>query len=112
MVNPETRKQVLRWGSAFAALLATGALWGGYNTEHGRYWMIKANGSFQFFFWGLASIAAVLWLMVYGAATSQEFARWGSARPVSRRWAWYGAVAVMVALALVVAGLIVSMPIA
>lgn len=103
---------MLPWSAA--ALLALGglSLWGRYDSDHGKYWMTKANGSFHFAHFGQAFLVGVLLLLLYLALSSAWFPRFEARRPAAAVAALHCGLAAVVLLGLIIAWLIVSTPVA
>jgi hypothetical protein len=111
-VKPVERKKILGSGMLGVLLLAMGALSGRERLLHGRHWMTRANGSFQFFHWGLASLAGALFLTLWAWLTSPAFARFADRRPSRARWVREVVRGVLWALALAAIVLLIIMPVA
>jgi hypothetical protein len=109
---PDVRRLIVKAAAAFAVLLALFAAWGAYDSVHGRYWMVKANGSIHCEWCGPAALVTLLWMAAFAFLTSPAPRRLGWLLPVNGRWAEYLVLAVLALWALAILAWLLLMPIA
>jgi hypothetical protein len=99
-------------GLPLVVALALDALRGREQSEHARYWMVRANGDFTFMCRGLASIFVALFVVLFLILTSAAFDRFGQRAPAAASGVRQVIRGIMLFLAIAFVAVLILQPIA